>query len=110
MQPAADGGRALLYAVAHGRLVERVAVQDTTELAAFALRVEQRLNTPHRATLQPEEVDGTVILAAWLRARNEHDGYVFPLTGSAHAWLPDWSAALASILARVEDDHASAAL
>jgi hypothetical protein len=77
-------------------------VRDTSELAAFAQRVEQQLSSPRRATLQPEEVDGTVILAAWLRARNEHDGYVFPLSGSTEEWLSDWSAALDSLLARVE--------
>ena len=101
MQPAADGAQALLYAVAHGRLVERAAVRDTTELAAFAQRVERHLRAPRRPTLQPEEVDGTVILAAWLRARNENDGYVFPLSGSAEEWLSDWSAALASVQTRV---------
>ena len=51
--------------------------------------------------LRPPDVDGTTILAAWLRERGERDGYVFPLAGadSVEERLPEWAAALDSLLA-----------
>ena len=102
MQRAADGTRALLYAVAHGRLVERAAAHGITELAAFAAAVDARLRDPHVRSLQPQDVDGTIILAAWLRAHGERDGYIFPLGDAAPAQgqLPEWTAALESLLAQ----------
>ncbi len=71
MQPAADGGRALLYAVAHGRLIARAAASHPADLAAFAARVQGELALPGKRALQPEDVEGTIILAAWLRSRGE---------------------------------------
>jgi DNA polymerase III subunit epsilon len=100
MQPAADGERALLYAVAHGRLVERGAARTAEDLAAFATRVDAHLREPTHRSLQPADVDGTVIIAAWLRGRGERDGYVFPLGESASQLVPDWSVALATVLSR----------
>lgn len=136
MQRAADGERVLLYAVVHGRLVERGSARDLTELAAFAARVDAHLLQSRPSTLEPQDVDGTVILAAWLRARSEQDGYVFPLQArtpsrvsripqegsgerrdasdeiQAHGWvdgqLPEWAAALTSLLARGAAAHAYA--
>ncbi len=98
MQPAADGARVLLYAVAHGRLVERGAARDSADLAAFAARVDAHLREPRARALMPEDVDGTVILAAWLRARGERDGYVFQLEEAAHRQLQEWTTALESLL------------
>ena len=99
MQPAADGERALLYAVAYGRLVERGQARDADDLRAFAARVDRHLRVKASA-LRPEDVDGTIILAAWLRARGERDGYVFPLEDSADAEIPQWTAALESLVSR----------
>lgn len=99
MQPSAAGGEALLYAVAHGRLVTRGAARSVADLEAFAQAVDGRLQQPD-ASLQPADVDGTIILAAWLRARGERDGYVFPLGEATAEVLPEWSAALSALLTR----------
>jgi DNA polymerase-3 subunit epsilon len=100
MQPAAGGERALLYAVAHGRLVARAAVREAAELREFAGRVQGELTLPGSRTLEPAEVEGTIILAAWLRSRGESDGYVFRLSEDVPvaAQLDEWSAALTSIV------------
>lgn len=99
MQPAAGGGRALLYAVAHGRLVARATIAEASELAPFAARVQAELTLPGTRTLAPEEVEGTIILAAWLRSRGESDGFVFRLSEEVPvaAQLEEWSAGLAGI-------------
>jgi DNA polymerase-3 subunit epsilon len=102
MQPAADGERLLLYAVAHGRLVARGAARDRDELARFAAEVDAVLRSDGEPSLQPADVDGTIILAAWLRARGERDGFVFPLaehSGAARSLL-EWTAALESVRGR----------
>ena len=110
MQPAADGERALVYAVAHGRLVTRAAISDGAELAGFATRVQTELSLPGTRTLEPEDVEGTIILAAWLRSRGEADGYVFRLREEApvSAQLDEWRAALQSVLARALEPEMSA--
>jgi len=101
MQAAADGEQVLLYAVVHGRLVARAAAGDVPGLAEFAARVDVQLRASPVRQLEPQDVDGTVILAAWLRERGERDGYVFPLDGSASvsAQLSEWEAAFTSLLA-----------
>lgn len=108
MQPAADGARGLCYAVAHGRLVARAAVASGDALAAFAERVQTELSLPGRRELAPEDVEGTVILAAWLRGRGEADGYVFRLAEEVpvSAQLDEWRAALRSILATEPEPQA----
>ena len=102
MQPAADGARALLYAVAHGRLIARGTARDGDELMAFAARVQTELSLPGKRALEPEDVEGTIILAAWLRSRGERDGFVFRLREEVPvaAQLDEWRAALATITAR----------
>lgn len=100
LQPDVRGGAALLYVAVHGRLAERCRVRDVGDLAAIAGRVEALRAEPPRAS-DPETVDATVILAAWLRARGERDGYVFPLDERepVGGQLPGWTAALESLLA-----------
>jgi DNA polymerase-3 subunit epsilon len=100
MQPSADRSRALLYGVAHGRLVARAAVTAATELAEFAARLQTEIVFPRAAALEPADVDGTIILAAWLRSRGERDGYVFAIAEDAPvaARLAEWTAALHDII------------
>lgn len=99
LQPTADGGSALLYAVAHGRLVARATVRAVHELEAFAARVQAELSLPGKRGIAPEDVDGTIILAAWLRSRGDRDGYVFRLREEVPvtALLSEWQAALAEL-------------
>ena len=107
MQPAADRAGALVYAVAYGRLIARAAVRDTAELSAVAARIDACRREALPRTLQPQDVEGTIILAAWLRARAERDGYVFPLEESAREQLPEWTAALASLISPVAGARAA---
>lgn len=101
MQPAADRTAALLYGVVHGRLLERARAGTAADLLAFAERLEARRASERARALSAGEVDGTVILAAWLRARGERDGFVFPLPEAepVAGQLPEWTAALESLLA-----------
>jgi DNA polymerase-3 subunit epsilon len=100
MQAAADGLRALLYGVVHGRLVARGTAHAPADLADFADRLDAQLRAAQPRTAEPQDIDGSVILAAWLRERGERDGYVFPLSAEApvHTQLPEWEAALESVL------------
>lgn len=110
MQPAADRTQALLYGVAYGRLVARGAASCSADLAGFAARLDAHLAAPGARIMQPHDVDGTIILAAWLRSRGEQEGYVFPLAEAATATgqLPEWTAALDSLLARSAAPNANA--
>ncbi len=96
IQPTVDGSRSLLYAIVRGRLVERCNVRGYADLLSLAGRLRSLLEGTPMRPLRPEDVDGTTILAAWLRARGEHDGYVFPLGDAKQleAQLPEWAAAL----------------
>ncbi|MDX2169279.1 MAG: exonuclease domain-containing protein [Deltaproteobacteria bacterium] len=102
MQPSADATRALLYGVAHGRLVARAAIATIAELAEFAARLQTEIVFPRATALEPADVDGTIILAAWLRSRGERDGYVFPFgeQSPVAARLAEWAAALEDMLRR----------
>ena len=110
MQPSAARTEGLLYGVAYGRLVERGTARDPADLAAFAARLDAHLGPASARAIQPQDVDGTVILAAWLRARGEQDGFVFPLADGATGTgqLSEWTAALNSLLARGAAADASA--
>jgi len=100
LQPDVRGGAALLYVAVHGRLVERRRVTGAGDLLAIANRIEALRSERPRAG-DVESVDATVILAAWLRARGERDGYVFPLDDAepVERQLSGWTAALESLLA-----------
>ncbi len=102
LQPASDGPYALLYGVVHGRLVARAKVRQPTDLADAAATLQAELLSTEPRALRPEDVDGTVILAAWLRGRGDHDGYVFALREDAPVseQLPAWATCLSDVLAR----------
>ncbi len=100
MQPARAQTAVHVYVAAHGRLAERYQVRQADELEPIATRLAVQIADPKAPRLAPEEVDATVILAAWLRDRGERDGYVFPVTSAAAVagQLPEWAAALAALL------------
>jgi hypothetical protein len=111
LQPAADGDSALLYVALHGRLVERHRVRSAEQLGAIASGIAAALASGAARTLGPEDVDATTIFSAWLRDRGETDGYVFPLRDAAsiEGQLPEWTAALDSLLTVVPNAHFGAA-
>src|SRR5438094_737661 len=53
----------------------------SADLAAAVAFVRQRFAGYQDAPLRREEVDGTAILAAWLRDRQAHEGILLPLDG-----------------------------
>jgi excinuclease UvrABC nuclease subunit len=109
LQPGAGNRGLVVYIVTHGRLVERAHLVAQDTLPELVARVQTRLATKEAPALRAEEVDGTTILAAWLRDRGERDGYVLPIAqctseaesdsaASPPGRLPEWAAALRALL------------
>ncbi|MBI1816013.1 MAG: GIY-YIG nuclease family protein [Deltaproteobacteria bacterium] len=96
MQPTLDREAVVAYLVVAGRLTARGTVRDGTDLSAMLRDVAPR----QPLALSAEDVDGTTILAAWLRDRGERDGYVLrfedPSTAAQH--LSEWTAVLGTML------------
>src|SRR5262249_18513736 len=65
-------------AVLGGRLTLEARITATADLAAAVAFVRQRFAGYQDVPLRREEVDGTTILAAWLRDRQAHDGILLP--------------------------------
>lgn len=100
LQPAADRRFVLAYVVLGGRLVLRARLTDVSHLDALAAHIRERLPLYQGTPLRREEVDGTRILAAWLRDRGETDGCVLPIDPAEPATQhAEWRAACASLLA-----------
>jgi DNA polymerase-3 subunit epsilon len=72
---------ALFYAVLGGRLAVELRITATADLAAAVRLVEERFAAYQERPLAPEDVDGTTIIAAWLRDRQAHEGVLLPLAG-----------------------------
>jgi DNA polymerase III subunit epsilon len=79
--PTVDRDAALLYAVLGGRLAVEARLTATADLAAVVARVRARFAEYQELPLRREDVDGTTILAAWLRDRQARDGVLLPLDG-----------------------------
>ncbi len=114
LQPGREAGDFAVYLVVQGRLVERCRLNDAAAIGELVDRVHTRLTARRPAGLAAEEVDGTTILAAWLRDRGESDGYVIPIddvppdAGAAAERLPEWAAALHALLAGANAQQSAA--
>jgi DNA polymerase-3 subunit epsilon len=122
VQPSRESGSWLIYVVVHGRLVERGSIDQGTDLRLLVERIGRLFVAGGRSRPVgpgPAEVDGTTILAAWLRDRGDTDGYVIPIEEPATAlvstppgavqvggdgsnvgaaeWLPSWAATLRTL-------------
>lgn len=120
LQPGIEDGAWRYYLIVHGRLLERGRLGHDSDLDALARRVADDIAGGTSAGLAAEDVDGTTILAAWLRDRGESDGYVIPIAGAsstgevpvgdggadasvstaetAAGRLPEWAASLRALL------------
>lgn len=100
LQPAADRRLVLAYVILAGRLALRERLSDASEIDALALRIRTEWPRAARTPLRPEEVDGTTIVAAWLRDHGEREGCVFRLEEASVPATPvaEWRAACASLL------------
>jgi DNA polymerase-3 subunit epsilon len=79
--PTVDRAAVFFYSVLGGRLAVEVRVTATTDLAAAAALVRERFARYQDAPLAREDVDGTTIIAAWLRDRGAQEGVILPLDG-----------------------------
>ena len=77
--PAETREAAILYAVLGGRLAVEVRLTATADLIAAAALVRERFARYQDAPLGRADVDGTAIVAAWLRDRGAHEGVILPL-------------------------------
>jgi DNA polymerase-3 subunit epsilon len=79
--PTLSRDAALFYAVLGGRLAVEARLTATSDLAAVVALVRERWAHYQDLPLRREDVDGTTILAAWLRDRRAQDGILLPLDG-----------------------------
>jgi DNA polymerase-3 subunit epsilon len=100
LQPTADRRLVLAYAILGGRLALRERLSDESQVDALAARIREQLSRATRTTLRPDDVEGTTIVAAWLRDRGETDGCVFRLGEDSvpATQVAEWRAACASLL------------
>lgn len=80
-EPAIDRALVLAYAVCDGRLAVRARLSDPAEIDAFAERVRLARRGEALESMGTD-IDGTTILASWLRERPTQRGYVAPLDGA----------------------------
>jgi DNA polymerase-3 subunit epsilon len=99
-QPGVGRRSVLAYVVLGGRLLMRQRLHDDAEVETLAHGIGEWFACCHQTSLQGKEVDGTIILAAWLRQRGETDGCVFPIDAAAPATqVAEWRAACRELLA-----------
>ncbi len=100
LQRAIDQPLVLAYAVINGLLAVRARVIDESQVTALADEIRRRMEQPRGEVRVDEVVDGTTILAAWLRDRQEDEGNVFAIEGEtiAEESLIEWRAACAALL------------
>jgi DNA polymerase-3 subunit epsilon len=72
---------AALYAVLGGRLALETRITATADLLVAVRFVEERFARYQDLPLGRDDVDGTTIIAAWLRDRGARDGVLLPLDG-----------------------------
>jgi DNA polymerase-3 subunit epsilon len=100
LQPSADRSVVLAYAVLAGRLALRARLSGAEQIDHLAAQVCERLPLAARQSLRADEVDGTTIVAAWLRDRGESDGYVLRIAETPQPAIlaEEWRAVCATLL------------
>lgn len=100
LQPTADHRLVLAYVILAGRLALRERLCDASQVDALAERIREHVPRAVRATLHAADIDGTTIVAAWLRDRGERDGCIFRLADERERapQVAEWRAACASLL------------
>ncbi|MBP1684737.1 MAG: hypothetical protein H6Q33_880 [Deltaproteobacteria bacterium] len=100
LQPGVERRSALACVVLAGRLAMRERIYDGAQMEALAEAIRERFSSFQGTAIRRNEVDGTHILAAWLRQRGETDGYVFRLESAAvpSGEVAEWRMACHSLL------------
>ncbi len=77
--PSREPDAAQAYLVLNGRLIASGCVRHREDAARFANLTRERFTVDRDIPLRPEEIDSSVILAAWLRDPQRSQGAVFPI-------------------------------
>ena len=77
--PSRQPGAAQAYLVLNGRLIHGSPIRSEDDIAAFARLTRERFSQDRDLPLRPEEIDASVILAAWLRDPDRWQGAVFAI-------------------------------
>jgi DNA polymerase III subunit epsilon len=77
--PSREPGAAQAYLVLNGRLIAGGCVRQRDDIARFGRLAHERFGVDQDLPLRPEEIDSSVILAAWLRDPQRSRGAVFPI-------------------------------
>ena len=77
--PSREPGAAQAYLVLNGRLIAGGPVWTREDVLRFAVLTNERFTVDRDIPLRPEEIDSSVILAAWLRDPDRSQGAVFPI-------------------------------
>lgn len=81
--PSRETGAAQAYLVLNGRLIAGGLVRTREDVAPFVTLIHERFARDRDRPLRPEEIDASVILAAWLRDPNRSQGAVFTIDAPA---------------------------
>ena len=79
--PSRESGAAQAYLVLNGRLATSGLIRSRTDLLPFITFARDHFTLHQDQPLRPEEIDVSVILAAWLRGPDRTRGAVFTLDG-----------------------------
>lgn len=77
--PSREAGAAQAYLVLNGRLITGGLIRTHEDILPFATLTRERFASDRDRPLRPEEIDSSVILAAWLRDPDRSQGAVFPI-------------------------------
>jgi DNA polymerase-3 subunit epsilon len=112
LQRAVDRPLVLAYGVINGLLAVRARLVDESQVAMLADELSERLREGKSAGRTEESIDGTTILAAWMRDRQEDEGYIFAIEDReiSAEQLSEWRAACGSLLSSPGINRGSSAL
>jgi hypothetical protein len=77
--PSCEPEAAVAYLVLNGRLILHSLVRTREDFAPFISLTRERFSMDQDRPLRPEDIDSSVILAAWLRDPDRSQGAVFTI-------------------------------
>ncbi len=77
--PSHQAGAALAYLVLNGRLIDNRTVSQPCDLEHFAALAQEQFERDRDVPLRPQEIDASVIVAAWLRDPGHSQSAVFSI-------------------------------
>ena len=77
--PSHQSGAAQAYFVLNGRLIDNRTVSRPCDLEYFAALAEEQFDRDHDVPLHPQEIDASVIVAAWLSDPGHAKSAVFSI-------------------------------